>query len=66
MVEIHLVNGDRLTVDGDLGGVEKALSDAARSGPSRLAWLRRPQDEENIAVNPAHVVALLPVAEAAD
>lgn len=59
-VEIRLADGERVTVTGDFGDVEKRLSDAARSGPSRLAWLRRVDDGGTVAVNPAHVVALLP------
>jgi hypothetical protein len=38
--EIKLINGDVFTVEGTLDEVEKRLSDAARSGQSRLACSR--------------------------
>jgi hypothetical protein len=41
-----------------LDEVEKRLSDAARSGQSRLAWFNERGKEDSIGVNPAHVVAL--------
>src|SRR5215208_1460441 len=36
--ELRLVNGDVFTVEAPLEEVERRLSDAARSGQSRLAW----------------------------
>jgi hypothetical protein len=58
-VEITLAAGDGpLEVEGDLSEVEKALSDAARSGQSRLAWFRERGRDDSVGVNPAHVVAL--------
>ncbi len=59
-VEIRLADGEAVTVGGSFDEIEKRLSDAARSGPSRLAWLQRVGDGATVAVNPAHVVALLP------
>jgi hypothetical protein len=56
-VEITLPSGDVFTVEGGLEQVEKQLSDAARSGQSRLAWFTQ-RDGDSIGVNPAHVVAL--------
>jgi hypothetical protein len=56
-VEITLPSGDVFTVEGELEEVEKRLSDAARSGQSRLAWFKQP-DGDSIGVNPTHVVAL--------
>lgn len=53
-----LPDGDLLEVEGELGEVEKALSDAARSGQSRLAWFRERGRDDSVGVNPAHVVAL--------
>jgi hypothetical protein len=56
--EIRLLGGDVFTVDGATDEVERALSDAARSGQSRLAWLRECDKGDPIGVNPAHVVAV--------
>jgi hypothetical protein len=56
--EIRLVNGDVFTVEGTLEEVEKALSDAARSGQARLAWFREHGTDGPVGVNPAHVAAL--------
>jgi hypothetical protein len=61
--EIKLVDGDLLTVEGTLEEVEKKLSDAARSGQSRLAWFRELDSDEQIGVNPAHVASLRAAAE---
>ena len=36
--EVKLLNGDVFVVEGTLDEVESKLSDAARSGQSRLAW----------------------------
>jgi hypothetical protein len=56
--EIKLVDGDLVTVEGTLEDVEKKLSDAARSGQSRLAWFTERATEASIGVNPAHVASL--------
>jgi hypothetical protein len=57
-VEITLPSGDVFTVEGTLEGVEKGLSDAARSGQSRMAWFKERDSDDSIGVNPAHVVAV--------
>jgi hypothetical protein len=57
-VEITLPSGDVFTVEGSLDEVEKRLSDAARSGQSRLAWFQERGKDDTVGVNPAHVVAL--------
>jgi hypothetical protein len=57
-VEITLPSGDVFTVEGTLDGVEKGLSDAARSGQSRMAWFKERDGDDSIGVNPAHVVAV--------
>jgi hypothetical protein len=57
-VEITLPSGDVFTVEGSLDEVEKRLSDAARSGQSRLAWFQERGKDDAIGVNPAHVVAV--------
>lgn len=56
--EVQLIGGELLVAAGGPGDVEKTLSDAARSGASRLAWLTVPATNEKIAVNPAHVISL--------
>jgi hypothetical protein len=56
--EIRLANGDTITVAGGLEEVEKKLSDAARSGQSRLAWFSERGRNEKVGVNPAHVATL--------
>jgi hypothetical protein len=57
-VEIRLASGEAITVEGDLEEVEKELSDAARSGQSRLAWFVQGTGGARIAINPAHVASL--------
>jgi hypothetical protein len=56
--EIRLLSGDVFTVEGTTDEVERALSDAARSGQSRLAWLRECDKVDPIGINPAHVIAV--------
>jgi hypothetical protein len=56
--EIRLVNGDAFTVEGELDAVEKSLSDAARSGQSRLAWFTELDSGESVGINPDHVATL--------
>jgi len=56
--EIRLVNGDAFTVEGTLEEVESRLSDAARSGQSRLAWFTEHGTDGSIGIHPAHVASL--------
>jgi hypothetical protein len=58
--EVRLVNGDAFTVEGSLEEVESKLSDAARSGQSRLAWFTEHGTDGSVGINPAHVVTLKP------
>ena len=53
-----MVNSDVFTVKGSLDEVEKELSDAARSGRSRFAWLTDVSTGQKVGVNPDHVVSL--------
>jgi hypothetical protein len=64
-VEVRLLNGDVFVVQGTLDEVESKLSDAARSGQSRLAWFTEHGTEGSIGVNPAHVASLR-IAEISD
>ncbi len=56
--EIKLVNGETVRVEGALDELEKELSDAARSGSSRFAWLTAAGTDQRIGINPEHVVSL--------
>jgi hypothetical protein len=38
--------------------VETKISDAARSGQSRLAWFTQYGSDESVGVNPAHIASL--------
>ena len=64
--EITLTGLDPVVVDGSIEQVEKALSDAARSGQSRLAWFKERGTGEPVALNPAHVIILRPSAPAGE
>jgi hypothetical protein len=56
--EVRLLNGDVFVVEGTLDEVEGKLSDAARSGQSRLAWFTEHGTDASVGVNPAHVATL--------
>lgn len=56
--EIRTVNGNAIRVKGSLSEVEKELSDAARSGRSRFAWLTDADTGQRVGVNPDQVVSL--------
>jgi hypothetical protein len=57
-----LSTGSRLEVAGPPADVEKSLQNAVRSSPGTLAWLHDANTGEAVAVNPAHVVTLMPAA----
>ena len=63
--EVRLLNGDVFTVEGALDEVESKLSDAARSGQSRLAWFTEHGTDGLVGVNAVHV-ATLKVSELSD
>jgi hypothetical protein len=56
--EVRLLNGDVFVVEGELDGVEGKLSDASRSGQSRLAWFTEYGTGDSVGVNPIHVASL--------
>jgi hypothetical protein len=56
--EIHVVNGDTFRLEVSVDEAEKRLSDAARSGQSRLAWFNDLASGAPVGVNPAHLVSL--------
>lgn len=55
---VELSNGRVIHVEGDLEATEKKLSDAARSGQSRLAWFKEDRTGETVGVNPDQVAVL--------
>lgn len=55
---VELANGKVIEVEGDLEETEKKLSDAARSGQSRLAWFTEHSSGESVGVNPDQVALL--------
>jgi hypothetical protein len=57
-IEVGLANGGVIFVSGAVSDAEKALSDAARSGQSRLAWFTDARSGRAIGINPAQVVSL--------
>ena len=56
--EIRLLNGDVFQLATSIEEAEKILSDAARSGQSRLAWFNEVASGEPVGINPAHVASL--------
>jgi hypothetical protein len=56
--EVKLQNGDLFTVEGALDEVESKLSDAARSGQSRLAWFTEYGTDGSVGVNALQVTTL--------
>lgn len=56
--EVKLLNGDVFVVEGTVDEVESKLSDASRSGQSRLAWFTEHGTNDSVGVNPAHVASL--------
>ena len=56
--KVTLLNGQIVEVEGDIGEVEKLLSDAARSGHARFAWLIEHDSGERVGVNPDQVLTL--------
>lgn len=55
---VELANGNAIEVEGDLETTEKKLSDAARSGQSRLAWFKEHGTGHPVGVNPDQVAVL--------
>lgn len=58
--KLLLATGTELEVDAPFDNVVKELEDAARSSAGTLARLTQAETGEPIAVNAAHVVAVLP------
>jgi hypothetical protein len=56
--QIRLLNGDTFDLEATVEEAEKRLSDAARSGQSRLAWFKQLTSGEAVGINPAHVASL--------
>lgn len=56
--EVTLQNGQIVEVEGGVSEVEKLLSDAARSGHARFAWLTERGTGDRVGVNPDQVLTL--------
>jgi hypothetical protein len=56
--EIVVVTGERYRVDGDVKHIERAILDAARGSIMQLAWLTESETQNQLGVNPEHVVVL--------
>jgi len=56
--KVRLLNGGVFTVEGTSDEVESKLSDAARSGQSRIAWFTEYGTDGSLGVNPVHVTTL--------
>jgi hypothetical protein len=56
--EVRLSNGDTFQLAATIEEAEKQLSDAARSGQSRLAWFTEAASGERVGINPVHVASL--------
>ncbi len=56
--EITLVGGDRLTVKGELQQVEARIVGAARGSIMELAWLTDADTDQQVGVNPEHVIMI--------
>lgn len=56
--ELILVTGERYCIDGDPKDVERTILDAARGSLMQLAWLVEAETEQELGVNPDHVVTL--------
>jgi hypothetical protein len=57
--KLILVTGEAIEVAGGVKEVAKQVEDASRSSAGALAWFERTGGGQ-LAVNPAHVVALQP------
>jgi hypothetical protein len=58
--KLLLATGDRLEVNASFDEVVKELENAARSSAGTLARLTQAETGEPVALNAAHVVAVLP------
>jgi hypothetical protein len=57
---VLLATGDRLEIDASLDEVVRELENAERSSAGTLARLTQAETGEPVALNAAHVVAVLP------
>jgi hypothetical protein len=56
--ELTVVTGQRYKIEGDPKEVEQTILDAARGSLMQLAWFVEAESEEELAINPEHVVTL--------
>jgi hypothetical protein len=62
--ELTVVTGDRYRVEGHFKDIERTILDAARGSIMQLAWLIEAETEDDLGVNPDHVVTLRPARSA--
>jgi hypothetical protein len=58
MISLLLVTGEAVQVEGTLEAVANQLENAARSSAGTMAWFEDPQGDEQVGVNPSHVVLI--------
>jgi hypothetical protein len=56
--ELTVVTGECYRIEGDPKEVEQTILDAARGSLMQLAWFVEAESEEELAINPEHVVTL--------
>jgi hypothetical protein len=56
--EISLVTGERHCVEGHLKDVERTILDSARGSIMQLAWFTDADTQDDLGINPDHVVSL--------
>ena len=57
-IELTLVTGEHLRVNGEPAPVEKAILSAARGSLLEFVWLEEVGSGRALGINPAHVVSL--------
>jgi hypothetical protein len=66
IVEITLVGGDRLQVQGETTQIEGQILAAARGSILEFAWMTEARTGERIGVNPDQVLMLRALSQAPD
>jgi hypothetical protein len=61
--ELTVVTGECYRIEGDPKEVEQTILDAARGSLMQLAWLVEADTEQQLGVNPDHVVTLRAVGD---
>jgi hypothetical protein len=66
IIEITLVGGDRLQVQGETTEIEGQILAAARGSILEFAWMTEASTGERIGINPDQVLMLRALSHAAD